>query len=58
MVVFKGFLRVFERSLKWMSGKFPWGFREVSKEFVGSLKMFQESFKGVSRKIEGHFKEF
>ena len=46
---FKGVSRVFERSLKGVSGKFQWCFKEVS-------RVFQESFNGVSTKISGQFK--
>ena len=42
-----------------MSGKFPWCFKEVLKEFQGSSESvsreFQERFNGASRKIEGCF---
>ena len=57
-------LSVFKRSSKNVSGKFQFCFKEVSKEFQGSFKevqkcfkvdsmVFQESFKGVSRKSGG-----
>ena len=36
---------------------FQWWFRDVSRVFQGSLRVFQESFKGISRKIQGYFKE-
>ena len=49
-----------------MAAKFPWCFKDVSKEFEGSLesvsRVFQEkdkrcyNFKGVSKKVLGCFK--
>ena len=35
-----------------------WSLKEVSRMFQGSFKVFIESFKGVSRKIEGYFEGF
>ena len=58
--IFKGVSRAFERRLTGVSGKCQGCFKEVSKKFQGSYKgvswkLFQESFKSVSRKIEGCF---
>ena len=52
--------RVLERSSTGVSGKFQWCFKGVSRKFSISFnfkkfsRVFQESFKGVSRTIEGH----
>ena len=47
----KGALRVFERSLTSVLGKFLWCYKGVSRKFVGCFKkgsrVVQESFKGV-----------
>ena len=58
---FKGVSRVFERNV---AGKFPWCFKEVSKEFKGSLERVsrvsqekvQERLKDVSREFQVAFK--
>ena len=53
---------VFERSSKSVSGKLTLCFKEVLKEFQGSLKTtssreISERLKGVSRKIGGYSRE-
>ena len=58
---FKGVLRVFERSLKSVSGEFQWYNKGVSKNFQRCfkevLRVFQESFKVISRKFQGYLNE-
>ena len=53
---FKVVSRVFERSLKGVSGKVQWCFKEVSKIFKVVSRVLQESFKGILRKVWGCFK--
>ena len=57
---FKGVLRIFERSLKSVSGKFKlFFFKGVSKNFSRSLnfKSVSKSFEGISQKFQEYFKE-
>ena len=44
---FKGVSRVFEISLKCVSGKFQWCFRKFQSSFK-EVFVFEESFKGIS----------
>ena len=52
---FKGGSRIFERSLKSVSGKFKCCFKDFFKKF--QLKSVSKSFKGISQKFQGYFKE-
>ena len=48
-ISFKGVSKVFERSLKGVSGKFQWRFRKLQKSFKKVSRVFIKSFKGISR---------
>ena len=54
---FKEVSRVFERSVKGISGRLQGCFKGVSKKFKEVSRVFQGSFKGILRKLQGYFKD-
>ena len=56
---FRGVSRIFERNFKKVSGMFEWCFQGVSKKFqkVSTFKSVSKSFKDISQKCQGYFKE-
>ena len=53
---FKEGSRVFEKSVKGVSGKFQ-GCFTFQKSFKEVSRVFQENFKGILRKFQGYLKE-